>query len=201
MSTAQSRRATPEEYLAFERNALEKHEYRDGEIVAMAGASFAHGLIASNLNREVGNQLRGGPCVVVNGDLRVRTSWHGLYSYPDLIIVCGEREFADEEVETLLNPTVLVEVLSPSTEAFDRGEKFERYRTIPSLREYVLVAQDRMAVEPFLRRGDDWVIGGTLREPDDTLRLESIDVSVALRDIYAKVTFPKRPNDEGRPTS
>lgn len=211
MSTAPSRRVTPEEYLAFERRASEKHEYRDGEIVAMAeigrdgpavamaGARRKHNLVSGNLFSGIHDQLVERPCEVYMGEMRVRTSWHGLYAYPDVVVVCGEPSFADAEFDTLLNPTVLIEVLSPSTESYDRGQKFEHYRRIDSLREYVLVAQDRMSVERFARRDDGWLLTGTLREPADVLRLESIGVAIPLSNIYAKVKFPEGTSDERPP--
>jgi Uma2 family endonuclease len=155
MPTAAARsRPTPEEYLVHERRAQFRHEYRDGVITAMAGTSREHSLIQTNLPREISTQLRHQPCEVHGDNLRVAVTNANLYTYPDLTIVCGEPQFLDG-VFTLTNPTVLVEVLSPSTEADDRGEKFARYRRLDSLREYVLVAQDRARVERFTKRGDE----------------------------------------------
>ena len=134
---------TPQEYLARERRATEKSEYYRGEIFAMAGASFEHSLIKDNLARESGNQLKDKPCRVITSDLRIKVNATGLYTYPDAVIVCDEPKFEDAQVDTLLNPRVIVEVLSDSTEKYDRGGKFAHYRQIPSLQEYVLVAQDR----------------------------------------------------------
>lgn len=191
MSTAELLvRVTPEEYLAAERRALDKHEYLDGEIWPMPGVSRAHSLIATNLIRRCADRLDGRPCEVHGSDLRVRVDRRGLYTYPDVSIVCGEARFADAEVDTLLNPTVLIEVLSDSTEAYDRGRKFQQYQRLDSLREYVLVAQDRIGVERFARRDDGWLVTGVLTEPGDVLRLESIDCAVPLAEIYARVELP-----------
>jgi Uma2 family endonuclease/catechol 2,3-dioxygenase-like lactoylglutathione lyase family enzyme len=155
MSSAAIRaRCTPEEYLVLERRAEFRHEYRDGIITAMAGTSREHSLIQTNLSREISTQLRHQPCEVHGDNLRVAVTNANLYTYPDLTIVCGEPRFLDGVFDTPVNPTVLVEVLSPSTEADDRGEKFARYRRLESLREYVLVAQDRARVERFTKRGD-----------------------------------------------
>ena len=121
----------------------------------MAGASREHNLIAANLVRRIGNQLDGRPCETYTNDMRVLVSQTGLYTYPDVIVVCGEALFLDENEDTLLNPTVIAEVLSPTTEAYDRGKKFGHYRRLESLREYVLVAQDEVLVEHYVREGDD----------------------------------------------
>ena len=143
---------TPEEYLARERRAETKSEYLRGEVFAMAGASRAHNLIASNAAGELRQQLRDRPCEVYPSDMRVKVSPSGLYTYPDVTVVCGEPQFEDAEVDTLLNPKVLVEVLSPSTADYDRGGKFTHYRRLPSLQEYVLISQDRPLVEHYVAR-------------------------------------------------
>jgi len=134
MSTAARIRITPEEYLARERRAASRSEYFAGEMFAMAGASLAHNLIVHNLSRELGNGLRDRPCIVATSDLRVAVHATGLYTYPDVVVLCGEARFLDEQRDTVLNPTVLVEVLSPTTAAYDRGAKFEQYRRLESLR-------------------------------------------------------------------
>jgi Uma2 family endonuclease len=191
MSTAATkRRFTPQEYLALERKSETRNEYHDGEIFAMSGASREHNLIAGNLIRDIGNQLEDRPCESYPSDMRVWIEATGLYTYPDVVVVCGEPQFQDREVDTLLNPTVLVEVLSPSTEAYDRGVKFRHYRCIPSLREYVLISQDRMMVERFTRQGNDWVLSDLI-DPDQILKLESIGCQIPLGRIYAKVKFPE----------
>lgn len=192
MSTAARKvRCTPEEYLVLERRAEFRHEYRDGIITAVAGTSKEHIRIVVNLAREIDTQLLERPCEVYVTDLRLAVMNADLYTYPDLAAVCGEPRFLDDQFDTLLNPNVLIEVLSPSTQAYDRGEKFERYKQIESLREYVLVAQDRVHVERFERRGDEWILT-EYDQIDDTLRLESIGCEVPLRRIYLKVNLPGR---------
>src|SRR5438105_11912 len=144
---------TAEQYLALEREADYKSEYVNGQIYAMSGASREHNLIAFNLITALGTQLRGRPCEGYGGDMRVKVSPTGMYTYPDVSVVCGEPHFDDAQLDTLTNPTVIIEVLSPSTELFDRGGKFAHYRTLQSLSDYVLVAQDKMQVEHFVRSG------------------------------------------------
>jgi Uma2 family endonuclease len=187
-SAALETRYTPEQYLAVERKADFKSEYLDGLITAMWGVSRAHNRIAGNMYRKISDQLEIRPCEAFISDLRLRVSPTGLYTYPDVMVVCGEAEYLDDEVDTLLNPTMVVEVLSPTTESYDRGAKFAHYRQLASLKEYVLVAQNRMLVERFTRQGDIW-LPLVQTDPDDTLRLASIDCSVAVREIYARVSF------------
>ena len=143
---------TPEEYLAKERKALNKSEYRDGRIYAMPGASREHNLITGNAFAELHFQMRNRVCEVYPSDMRVKVSAAGLYTYPDVIVVCDEPHFDDSYFDMLLNPTVLIEVLSPSTAAYDRGEKFRRYQYLDSLCEYVLISQDSVCVEHYLRQ-------------------------------------------------
>jgi Uma2 family endonuclease len=181
-------RFTPEQYLAMERKADFKSEYDGGFITAMAGTARIHNLIAGNFYAEIRSRFRGRTCEVYIGDVRLCVSPTGLYTYPDVMAVCGEREFLDGELDTLLNPTTIVEVLSPTTESYDRGRKFRHYQQLASFREYVLVAQDEVRVERFTRRGDDWVLS-IFTSLDDTLRLTSIDCEIALREIYDKVEF------------
>jgi Uma2 family endonuclease len=188
MATQRQRRYSSEEYLALERQSDQKHEYVNGRVIAMAGASEAHNIIAGNLFAALHAQFRGRPCRTYIGDLRVKVSPSGLYTYPDVVAVCGERRFEDAEGDTLLNPTVIVEVLSKTTEAYDRGDKFAHYREIDSLAEYVLVAQDKVRVERYVRQGSDWLLTA-FHDPHDTLRLESIGCKVTLREIYDLVEF------------
>lgn len=189
MTSVPKRYLTSEEYLAKERRAEYKSEYFKGEMFAMSGASREHNLIAGNVNAEAHNQLRDRPCEVYQSDMRVKVSRTGLYTYPDVVIVCGQPQFEDAEVDTLLNPTVLFEVLSETTEDYDRGKKFGHYRTLPSLREYVLVSQDKCHVEQFTRQPDNrWI----LWETDDleaVLNLSSVGCKLKLNEVYAKVTF------------
>ncbi len=181
---------TPQDYLACERQAETKSEYLRGEVFAMSGASREHNLIAGNVNRELSQQLRERECEVYQGDMRVRVSPTGLYTYPDVTVVCGEPEFEDAEVDTLLNPKVLVEVLSPSTADYDRGRKFTHYRRLPSLREYVLISQDRPLVEHYVRQGpDEWLLTEQ-SSLHDTLVLPSLQCQLPLPEIYLKVRFP-----------
>jgi Uma2 family endonuclease len=179
---------TPEEYLALERAAPYKSEYLAGEIFAMAGAREEHNTIAANIVRQLGNQFQGRPCRVYVSDMRVRVSPAGLYTYPDVVAVCGPREFADAHHDTLINPTVIFEILSPSTEAYDRGEKFAQYWRLASLTDYVLVAQDRVRVEHFTRQGDGWFVTAA-SALDDALRLASIDAVLPLAAIYENLEF------------
>jgi Uma2 family endonuclease len=195
MSTAAVRRYTPEQYLALERHAEFKSEFYDGFLYAMAGASREHNLIASNLNRVIGNQLVDRPCEVYIADMRVAIGPAGPYVYPDVVALCGEPRFLDDQFDTLLNPTVVVEVLSPSSEAHDRGHKFARYRRIASLQEYVVVAQDRAMVERYARRGEDWLLTAW-SDLADVLRLDSIGCEVPLREIYARVEFPPEAEEQ-----
>jgi Uma2 family endonuclease len=189
MASEPKRRLTVEEYLALERQSETKNEYLDGEVFAMAGVTRIHNLVAGNLFGEIRNQLKGRPCEPYTGDMRVRTPNSDLFTYPDVVVACGEPRFDDSELDTLLNPTLIVEVLSPSTEAYDRGIKAERYRSISSLSEYVLVAQDRIHVEHYVRQtGDRWLLE-ELSDLGQTLELPSIGCRLPLGDIYERV-FP-----------
>lgn len=195
---------TPAEYLARERLAETKSEYLNGEIIAMSGASRRHNLIVGNLGSELNQQLRRRPCETYIGDMRVRVTATGLYTYPDVVVACPPIEFEDAEVDTLLNPVVIVEVLSPSTEAYDRGARFRQYRRLESLKEYVLVSQDAPRIERYVRQGDLWVLS-EVSGLDAELALETIACSVRLADIYDKVQplgdgQPVAPEDEPPPT-
>lgn len=188
---------SPEEYLAREEQSAAKHEYFDGEVFAMAGGAPEHNLIAANVIRELGNQLEAGPCRVYSSDQRVKIPATGLYTYPDVTVVCDEPVYEPSRVPSLLNPTLIVEVLSESTEAYDRGEKFAQYQTIPSLREYVLVAADRQGIERFTRQGPagetggEWTYAGC-SEPAGSLPLASIGCVLSVERVYAKVELPER---------
>lgn len=149
-------RYSAEEYLALERSASIKSEFHDGQIYAMTGASRAHNLITINITRELSQQLKQRPCGAYINDMRVRADKARSYHYPDIAVVCGSPQFEDAQVDTLLNPTLLIEVLSPSTEAYDRGGKFAHSRKIESLREYLLVMQDQPDIERYLRQGEVW---------------------------------------------
>jgi Uma2 family endonuclease len=190
---------TPEQYLEIERAAEFKSEYYNGRMYAMSGASRTHVLVTSNLTRELGNALKGGPCLVYASDLRVSTG--KLYTYPDVAVVCGKETFSDNRQDTLVNPTVIVEVLSPSTEAYDRGLKFSLYWSIESLREYVLVWQARPQVEVFRRQaGGTWLMEASVGL-DARCRFESLGCELPLAEIYANVTFepPETPSERPSP--
>jgi Uma2 family endonuclease len=190
MAVLPRRRYTPEEYLDLERAAEYRSEYFAGEIFAMAGASREHILIVANLTRELGTQLRGRQCETYPNDMRVKVTESGLYTYPDVAVVCGDPLFEDEEVDTLLNPTVLIEVLSPTTEAYDRGKKFGHYRRLDSLQEYVLIAQDQPRIERYRRQQDQqWLLTET-SGLTETVHLEAIDCHLALAEVYDRVRFP-----------
>jgi Uma2 family endonuclease len=189
MSTAPTRRLSPQEYLAQERHAEFKSEYLRGEVFAMAGASYEHTLIKDNLAREAGNQLKGGPCRVLTSDMRVKVNATGLYTYPDVAIVCDRPQFEDEEFDTLLNPRAVVEVLSESTERYDRGAKFGHYRKVLSLQEYVLVAQDKPLVERYVRQADDSWLLTVFEGLPQTFAFASVPAQIPLADIYSGVEF------------
>ena len=179
---------SPEEYLERERRADYKSEYFAGEIMAMAGAKRKHNLVSSNVSASLTAQLRDEPCEVYSNDMRVQADGEKQYSYPDVVVVCGEPQFRDGREDTLLNPTVVVEVLSPSTEARDRGEKFLRYRQIESLTDYVLIAQNERRVEQFTKQSDGlWRLVETFDAGE--VRLDSVGCTLALDDIYNKVKF------------
>ena len=188
-SLATQVRYTPEEYLELERKAPYKNEYVNGRIFAMSGANRPHNLIAGNVFGELRSQLRGRPCEAYVSDMRVKVSPTGLYTYPDIAVACEEILLDDAHNDTLLNPTVLIEVLSPSTEAYDRGEKFAHYRRLESLREYVLIVQDKARVEHFVRQGEQWVLS-ELSGLAGILHLPSIECHLPLKDIYEKIEFP-----------
>jgi Uma2 family endonuclease len=181
---------TAEDYLALERASETKSEYLDGEMVAMTGASFEHNLMVANLIGELRQQLKQRPCRVCPSDMRVHIPATGLYTYPDVLVVCGEPRFEDDHFDTLLNPTLIVEVLSPSSESYDRGKKFEHYRTIDSLAEYLLVSQNKFLVEQFVRQeAGAWLFTATAGR-DGRVQLPSIGCTLALSEVYDKVPLP-----------
>ncbi len=188
MASLEQPRFTPDQYLDLERLAPCKSEYLHGQIFAMAGASYEHNLLVANVLGELRAALRGSACRAVANDLRVQVAATTMYTYPDVVVICGQPEFADSRLDTLLNPTVLIEVLSPSTELYDRGEKFAHYRRLPSLRDYVLVAQDKMRVEHYIRQGEQWVLT-VWEKAQDTLTLASVQCAVSLTSIYENIDF------------
>jgi Uma2 family endonuclease len=176
------------EWLDGERATREgRSEFVDGEVFAMTGASLAHNAIVTNISGELRNQMKGRPCQVYANDVKVLVRSANAGKYPDLVALCGEPELLDERRDVLLNPSLIVEVLSESTEAYDRGEKFALYRQLPSLQEYLLVAQDRVSVELFTRGMDGrWTLTD-YRALSDCVRLASIDCTLALSEVYVKV--------------
>jgi Uma2 family endonuclease len=186
-------RLTEAEYLAIERAAETKSEFFDGEMFAMAGGTRRHSKICTNIAAEFTNKLRDHRCQPFNTDLRVKIEASGLYTYPDLSVVCGEDHHVDKEMDTLTNPTVIVEVLSDSTEGYDRGKKFEHYRQISSLQEYILVSQSGPRLEQFLRQANnEWL----LREAfglNATLTLPSLEITISLAEVFRNVKFGPEP--------
>ncbi len=187
MATAPQQPISPEEYLQRERKAEGKSEYFAGEIFAMAGATRRHSRIVKNITSFLDQKLDQTPCDVDASELRVLVSATGLYTYPDVVVTCGEEQFLDNQFDTLLNPLLIIEVLSPSTEDYDRGKKFANYRTIPSLREYVMVAQDRMYAERYWFQEKGKWIYTEHSGPDAKIPLVSIEVELPMTSIYRKL--------------
>jgi Uma2 family endonuclease len=191
---------TPEEYLAMERGSEERHEYLDGQIYAMAGETLEHGVICTNLTGIIRTQLLSKPCLVLSKDMKVRSGplarssdvTKGLYSYPDLLVVCGQPEFHDQFKDVLLNPGVIIEVLSATTEAYDRGQKFLRYRTwLQSLTDYLVVSQYEPLIEHFIRQSDGtWSIAPAVNELEGNVEIKSIGCVLTLQEVYYRITFP-----------
>jgi len=183
-------RLTESEYLALERAAPFRSEYFDGEMFAMAGGSPMHSLIAANLIGEFRNKLKGGPCKAYTGDLRLKVEATGLLTYPDVSVVCGPLQFASGTDDTVVNPTLLIEVLSDSTEAYDRGEKFQHYRQMPSLKEYLLVSQRLPRIEQYGRRPNaEWALR-VAEGKDAKLTLPALEITLELNEVFAGVDFP-----------
>ncbi len=188
---------TPVEYLAFERAAREKHIYWRGEVFAMSGASRQHVKISGNTFYQIRKAFDDSEsdCEIMYADMRVKNERTGSYFYPDILATCHSPKFEDNEFDTLMNPQVVIEILSKSTESFDRGAKFREYQRLESLKEYVLISQDKMYVERYTRSGDSTWEYCSASLPDDILALSSIDVQILLSDVYAKVEFDPE-NDE-----
>lgn len=182
---------TPREYLAQERQAETKSEYLDGEVYALAGASYAHTMIASNALVSLAPQLKRRSCTVHGSDLRINVRETDFYAYPDIVVICGKPQFADHQRDTLLNPSVIFEILSRSTEGYDRGEKFTHYRLLESLTDYILVSQHRPLVEHYARQQDEsWLLKSYVGL-DAVLPIPSIGCELSLADIYDKVEWPE----------
>ena len=193
MSALPKRKLTATEYLDIERRAEFKSEFFDGEMFAMAGASRHHNIVNENLSTELGARLKGGRCRTLSRDQRVRIERTGLYCYPDLVIVCGTPEYAVEDPDTLINPRAIIEVLSGSTERYDRTTKYRHYQKLPSVTEYILVSQDEPLCERFTRLADGtWTVASFVGL-DSILVLTSVPVEIPLADIFNGVTFPEPP--------
>lgn len=188
---------TPEEYLAFEEQSSEKHEYYGGRIVALAGGNQAHSIICSNLNALLHSQLRKRPCVIYTSDMKIRADRPRKYMYPDLAVVCGESQFEDATRRVLLNPAVIIEVLSESTEQYDRGKKFQYYRSIATVQEYVLVSQDAKHIDHYRRQSENLWVLTSIDGDDGVLELPTIECRLRLAEIYEKVPFDSE-NDTAR---
>ena len=188
MSSLPKHRYSAEEYLAIDNEADYKSEYVAGDIFAMGGATPKHVLIAGNTAREFGNRLRDTNCQVYSAGLRIQADLDNVYYYPDVVVVCGRPEYRDSRRDTVTNPLVIVEVLSPTTRNYDRGDKFAHYRRLDSLREYILIDQDACHVEHFVRKEGIWEFS----ESDDcqgSLVIPTLDIAIALTEIYAKLEF------------
>ena len=186
--------ALPEQYISLEdyfqreESSEIKHEYFQGEIFAMTGASETHNLITLEIVRNLGNQLEGKPCRPYPSDFRLKIEAANMYTYPDLSVICGDTQFADGRQDTFVNPTILIEVLSESTEAYVRGKKTESYRTIASLQEYLLIAQDRPHIEHYRRQGRQWLFS-EFSAVDQEVVLDSIGCTLSLAAVYKQIRF------------
>ena len=183
----------PQDYLDWERQQETRHEFLDGHVFAMTGASRAHNVLCLNIASSLHQQLRGKPCEIYANDMRVKVSETGMYTYPDIVAVCGEPRFEDAAVDTLLNPVLIIEVLSESTERYDRGAKFTHYRSLVTLREYLLMSQTEYRVEHYARQpGNHWLLT-EYQDLDDRIDLASLDVHLHLAEVYERLLPFDRP--------
>ena len=187
MSSLPVTRCTPEQYLEMERQADHKSEYYGGEIFARAGASEAHNLVVTNLVGELSARLKGHPCKTYPSDMKVEVGPAGLFTYPDVTVVCGETRFHDDRRDMVQNPTVLVEVLSPSTEAYDRGEKFVQYRRLPTLTDYLMVSTTERRIEHYVRQTDNQWLLSEITNPEAAVILATLGCELPLSEIYDRV--------------
>lgn len=187
MSSQTTPTFSPQEYLAIERAAQQKHEYFNGEIFALAGASERHNLIVLNLAAAIHGQLKGTACKVYSSDMRLKVNATGLYTYPDVVALCEEARFDDEQRDTLINPGLIMEVLSTSAESYDRGEKFAHYRRIESLQEYLLISQDKYRIEQYVRQPDNQWLMSEVSKLEERIKLPSIKCTLLLSDVYDRV--------------
>lgn len=196
MALRKERLYSPEEYLELERAAEVRHEYVDGEIYEMAGESLAHSRICVNISREISQRLKGSTCEALSPNMKVRAETKGMFAYPDLSIVCGEPIFHDVRKDVLLNPKVIIEVLSPSTQRYDQTKKFFRYRKeIPSLTDYILIYQDSPFIEHHEKTEDGRWVFNAFDGIEDTFRIPAIDCAIPLTEIYDRVEFPPGPDE------
>lgn len=191
MSTQKIEKLTPEEYLNIERNAEFKSEYYNGEMFALAGASYVHNRITRNISKALGLQLKGKDCEEFQSDLKIKEQISGLFTYPDVVVICGEPEFYDDEKDVVVNPTVIMEVLSKSTETYDRGFKFELYRRIDTLKDYFMVSQDKISIEYYTRNDDDSWILKEYKDLNQSIEIKSTGCILELKDVYYKVDLKK----------
>lgn len=180
---------TPQAYLVWERQQKIRHEFVDGETFAMAGASRKHNLINVNVLAALHAQLRGLPCELYNNDMRVKIHNANAYVYPDIVVACDELAFADAEVDTLLNPLLIIEILSDSTASYDRGTKFKFYRTLPSLQQYILIAQHEYCIECYTRQANEQWLFAEYRQLEDTVILSAIDCALKLQLVYERIVI------------
>jgi Uma2 family endonuclease len=185
----EKKRYTPEEYFRFEESAQEKHEYENGEIFAMSGGTFIYGLISGNMITALNNALNGKNCSTVGSDVKVGVQEYDSFVYPDAMVICGKIEYAEGRRDVIKNPVLIVEVLSDSTESYDRGRKFKKYQSLPSFREYVLMLQHEPIIETYFRQDDQhWLY--TLTEGlDAAIQLQTIDGRLKLSDVYQRVEW------------
>ena len=184
-------RATVEEYLTYERASPERCEYWGGHIYTMAGESYEHSTINANVTIRLGMQLLGKPCRVLSPNMKVRAARSGLYAYPDAAVVCGEATFHDARRDIVTNPTVIIEVLSPSTESYDRTEKFFRYQQLDSLIDYLLIAQNEPRIEHFARHDNGQWLYSIVRDLSANVALSAIDCTLRLSEVYDRIAFPE----------
>jgi len=188
------KKLTEDQYLAIEADAEFKSEFYDGEMFAMAGANLSHNSVKDNLILEIGLRLKGGSCRTFSSDMRVKVKRTGLYTYPDIVIVCGEPEIERRGgLDTLLNPQVVIEILSKTTEGYDRGTKFRHYKRMASVKEYLIVCADRGCVDRFVRQDDETWVLTTFDKPSGKMALASVPMRIPLADVYRNVELPESP--------
>lgn len=192
MQQTAAKYVTQQDYLAFERSALDKHEYYKGEIFAMSSASFKHNLIETNLRRALGNFLQDKDCNEFGSNQRIHIPSNTLYTYPDIIVLCDDPAFVDDEFDTITNPSVIIEILSPSTANYDRGAKFDLYREITSLHEYLLVDSTTIHAVLYVKNDDNTWTLSEKKDLDQSLTIPSINCTIGIRDIYNGVDKVKR---------